>query len=493
MSNQPAVSVVVPVYSPGPYIRPLLDSLDSQIPPPDGFEAILVDDGSTDATGDLIERWAVERPWCVALRLPNSGWPSHPRNVGIERSRGEFVFFVDHDDWLADDALDRMTAFARRHESDVVVGAMRGRGRNVPVRLFRQTVGDARPPSTPLQDSMTVHAMFRTSFLRETGLRFDESLRRLEDHVFMAEAYTRARRVSVLAGTPVYFHIARDDNENAGHRPYDPHAYYSALGRAVEIVLHSSRPPAERHAYLGRWMRVEMLDRLRSEAIRALPPNQRMAFFTEVRRLLLRMPDDAVRALPAAYRSHAHDIRDGHATEHATASAGKVGARARLVETLAHAAPWMRRRVVAWARSPAVLLRSAAAAGAVVAAVAAVLTALPAPFVSAGLVALSALLTGWLSVRSLSPWPTAGRQVLALAPAVVAAHAHDDLAAGVAVAITIALVAVGVAADLLWRRRDVRAYPAHRGGPFARLGWIGLTSCALGAVVTATSAFALLR
>jgi len=118
MTDRPAVSVVVPVFSPGPYLRPLLDCLDRQITPEDGFEALFVDDGSTDTTPDLLKRWSAPRPWAHVIPLARSGWPSRPRNVGLERARGEFVFFVDHDDWLAHDALARMTAFARAHGSD---------------------------------------------------------------------------------------------------------------------------------------------------------------------------------------------------------------------------------------------------------------------------------------------------------------------------------------------------------------------------------------
>lgn len=186
MPHSPAVSIVVPVYAPGPYIRPLLDSLDAQEPPEGGFEAVFADDGSPDASADLLEAWARPRPWARVIRLPHSGWPSRPRNVGIAEARGEYVFFVDHDDRLADDALQRMTAFASAHGPDVVVGRMAGLGRHVPSRLFAHTVVDARAPETPLQASMTVHAMFRAAFLSEHGIRFDDTLTRLEDHVFMA-------------------------------------------------------------------------------------------------------------------------------------------------------------------------------------------------------------------------------------------------------------------------------------------------------------------
>ncbi|RZI95251.1 MAG: glycosyltransferase [Microbacterium sp.] len=513
MADRPAVSVVVPMFSTGPYIRPLLDCLDRQEPPDGGFEALLIDDGSTDGTRELIGRWAARRPWADLIGLPPSGWPSRPRNVGVDRARGEFVFFVDHDDWLAADALRRMTDFARRHESDVVVGWMAGIGRHVPVRLFASTVADAHPPATPLQDSMTVHALFRTTFLHDTGLRFDESLRRLEDHLFMATAYTHARRVSVLADAPVYVHTAREDGENAGFRTYRPTEYYAALERAIAVVRDGALAAAERNAYLGRWMRLEMIDRLSSAAVRSLPAEERDAFVAEVQRLLRDMPADALRALPAAYADRARELREASPADFArltaapgarSVAAAPRGMRARLtrlaraardrvVDALPHAGTRVQRRAVTWARNPSTLVRDAAAAGAIVAALAATGFALVAPAASVVLVAAATLVRAWLAIRSLSPWATAITQLLALAPAVVAAAAHTSAWAGAACAAAAALVAFVVAADHVGRRRDVRSYPAREGGLIARTGRIGLTAFLLAGVITATTAFAGLR
>ncbi len=507
MSHQPAVTVIVPVFSTGPYIRPLLDCLDRQRPPEGGFDALFVDDGSTDATAELLEHHARERPWSRVIRLPRSGWPSRPRNVGIDQARGEYVFFVDHDDWLADDALERMTTFARSHGSDVVLGSMRGLGRHVPVRLFSQTVIDARPPRTPLQDSMTVHAMFRRAFLDEAAIRFDESLRRLEDHVFMATVYTSARRISVLADAPVYLHAARADSANAAHLPYAAADYYAALGRAVDIVVASRLPTEERDAYLHRWMRTEMLDRLRSDAVRALPGPQRDAFFTEVRALLARMPDEAIRSLPPSYRDRAERVRRGATspdgardvvdspTTAARSRAVRAGRRVRavLIDLVSRAGPAPRRRMITWGRSLTTMLRDIGAGLAVVSAVAAATLVLVAPVAAAILTAASTIIAAWLAPHSLRAWPTAVRQLLALSPGIVATVAHRDVAAGIAVTAAAALIGIGALADRTWRRSDVRAYPARHGRPLERLGWIGLTAGVLAVAITAAVAFSALR
>ncbi len=63
------------------------------------------------------------------LHIENSGWPSRPRNLGVDHARGEYVFFADDDDWFADEALERLYACAKANDADIVVGKMAGYGR----------------------------------------------------------------------------------------------------------------------------------------------------------------------------------------------------------------------------------------------------------------------------------------------------------------------------------------------------------------------------
>jgi glycosyltransferase involved in cell wall biosynthesis len=100
------VSVVVPVYNPGAYLEDCVASLLRQSLPTGEYEAIFVDDGSTDGSGARLDRLATEHPELVrVIHIENSGWPGRPRNVGLDTARGDYVLFVDGRVRLAPTAL----------------------------------------------------------------------------------------------------------------------------------------------------------------------------------------------------------------------------------------------------------------------------------------------------------------------------------------------------------------------------------------------------
>jgi len=119
--KQPLVSVVMPAWNAARYLRATLETVLSQSYSP--VEVVVVDDGSTDETADILRSYG-ER--VTAVVTANSGGPARPRNLGVGRARGEYIAFFDSDDLMEPDKLAlEMSVFAEHPEVDVVCSNFR--------------------------------------------------------------------------------------------------------------------------------------------------------------------------------------------------------------------------------------------------------------------------------------------------------------------------------------------------------------------------------
>ncbi|MGW2617800.1 glycosyltransferase [Streptomyces sp. NPDC001500] len=275
------VSVIVPVHDPGPRMEACVASLLGQSLAPDAYEVVFVDDGCTGAVAALLDALAAEDARVRVVPREHPGRPGGPRNAGIDAARGEYVMFVDDADRLGDEALERMYAYGVANDADVVVGKTAGEGRAAPVELFRANRPRADVADTPLIDSLTPHKMFRRAFLERTGLRFPEG-RRLADQAFVAEAYLRADNVCVLGDYVCYYHVERDDAPRPSPRRPDPADDFKSLREALDVVERHTAPGPLRDSLFRRWLRVEMVERLRGRRFLDLPEDYRRELFAEI-------------------------------------------------------------------------------------------------------------------------------------------------------------------------------------------------------------------
>src|SRR3954451_19289445 len=116
--------------------------------------------------------WRPTTPTCGSSTSPTPAGPGGPATWGPTMARGEYVYYVDNDDWVGHEALERLYATAKRDEADIVIGKVVGHGKIVPRSLFTQNRSDATLEWMPLLRLLTPHKLFRREFLAEHGIRF---------------------------------------------------------------------------------------------------------------------------------------------------------------------------------------------------------------------------------------------------------------------------------------------------------------------------------
>jgi glycosyltransferase involved in cell wall biosynthesis len=328
------VSAIVPVYNPGANIDGCIASLLDQSLPTDEYEAIFVDDGSTDDTPGRLDELAERHAHIRVAHIPNSGWPGRPRNVGIEMARGEYVYFIDNDDWIGREALERLYATAVRDQADVVVGKVVGHGRRTARPLFRRNRSGLGIDTPLLLGMLTPHKLFRRAFLEEHGIRFPEGRVRLEDHLFVVHAYLHTNRVSILADYPCYHWVRHGDGVNASTGQLEPVGYYQNLRDVLDLVDEHIEPGPLHDRLYAHWYRTKLLGRVGGAAFLRREAAYRHELYGEIRRLVLeRFAESSERRLSFPLRARASLLRAGRldALERLAEFEGGLRARVRLL------------------------------------------------------------------------------------------------------------------------------------------------------------------
>lgn len=290
--RSPEVTIGIPAYNATAHLEKCLGSVAAQTFRTSGMEIILVDDGSTDGTAELA-RQLFRRLGLRGrvLSQPNTGSPAAARNTALDRARGRWIYFVDVDDYLGEQAITAMTSLGEQGEADVVVGRYVGVGRGAPKVMFERTLRCTDARQTPLIDSLNVLKMYRTEFARNIGYRFNPKLRMAEDHPFALAAYARTSRVAVQADIECYYWVRHTDaigksNHLTGHvlAVDEFYAYMHESFAVLRNAIHADHPRALylRDRY---WHRLLTFD-IPNEMRRKRTPADREASITAARGLI---------------------------------------------------------------------------------------------------------------------------------------------------------------------------------------------------------------
>ena len=198
------LSFIVPVFNTERYLPQCLDSLLAQ--DDQDYEIICVNDGSTDGSADILASYAHSHPNLVVIHQPNSGVAT-ARNAGLAAARGQYIWFVDSDDLIRENALSMLARALEEVDCDLLeIGGYQ----------FEETLSDEEkamgkelPDNVPGPGSVVWRSLIRREFLLSRHLTFRHpELTHGEDGQFMYELSMENPKTASL-DEPLYFYRLR--------------------------------------------------------------------------------------------------------------------------------------------------------------------------------------------------------------------------------------------------------------------------------------------
>ena len=212
MDTKELISVIVPVYNVIPYLEKCFVSIARQSYR--NLEIILVDDGSTDGSGDLCEELARQDSRIRVIHKKNGGLGS-ARNAGIDAAEGEILSFIDSDDWIEPGMYDSMTKMLCRENAQIIACGIKKVSETGAVTYYQDNLEERRvytreealielPKNERLSNSMC-NKLFRRETIQ--GLHINEQIF-YEDNPFTPQCFARAERIAYTA-EPFYCYFER--------------------------------------------------------------------------------------------------------------------------------------------------------------------------------------------------------------------------------------------------------------------------------------------
>jgi len=218
------ISIIIPIYNIERYLHRCLDSVLNQTF--EEWQAILVDDGSTDKSGEIAEEYAAKDNRFVVVHKENGGL-SDARNVGISKATGEYIMFVDGDDFIHPQTMEIIYALAKKYNPDIV--SFKHVCGVAPDTEFVATSYDIQNVQSKIVNDLMLYAtnrdrgidswyvsqcmvcmhLFKSDFIK--NLKFNTDIKVMEDFVFWSQVLFKKPRACIIK-IPLYYYVRNEQS-----------------------------------------------------------------------------------------------------------------------------------------------------------------------------------------------------------------------------------------------------------------------------------------
>lgn len=223
------VSVLIPVYNVGKYLEQCLDSIQNQTL--EDIEIICVDDGSTDESPGILDRYAARDTRICVIHKPNTGY-GNSMNIALDRATGDYIAIIESDDFAERDMLMKLYGMARNQEADVVKANHYNHfadGDYFYDRLSEYPKGEAInvlrfPEILNIADTIWT-CLYRREFLHSNAVRFHETPgAAYQDISFALQVWLKGAETFFIPDAVMHYR-----NDNPDSSMYDPYKVFCVL------------------------------------------------------------------------------------------------------------------------------------------------------------------------------------------------------------------------------------------------------------------------
>lgn len=211
INNTPLISIIVPVYNVEKYLSKCIESILHQTYK--NWELLLIDDGSHDNSGKICDEYALNDSRIKVFHKANGG-VSSARNLGLEKALGDFIMFVDSDDWIGEKCLEICTKEIIENDLDALQFGFTAVFPNQETPRIKESTSILNGGEYIQTNSFNVcvwGGIYKKKIIDDYKLKFIQQLKLAEDQIFTLNFFKHTQRIKYI-DKPMYYYLQRMDS-----------------------------------------------------------------------------------------------------------------------------------------------------------------------------------------------------------------------------------------------------------------------------------------